>query len=95
MHIDLLTVSGHKIHGPKGVGFLYINEKVRISPIVFGGGQQKGMRSGTENVPGIAGLGRAVEKIYENLEEERADMYVMKEHIILGLLKIQEIRING
>ena len=95
MHIDLLTVSGHKIHGPKGVGFLYINEKVRISPIVFGGGQQKGMRSGTENVPGIAGLGRAVEKIYENLEEERAAMYGLKEHFIRGVLQIPDIRING
>lgn len=49
--IDLMSVSGHKIHGPKGVGFLYVDEKVRIKPIIFGGGQQKGMRSGTENVP--------------------------------------------
>lgn len=56
MGIDLLSMSGHKIHGPKGVGFLYIKEGTKISPIMFGGGQQKGMRSGTENVPGIAGL---------------------------------------
>ena len=58
--IDLLSVSGHKIHGPKGVGFLYIDEKAKVRPILFGGGQQKGMRSGTENVPGCAGLGAAV-----------------------------------
>ena len=58
--IDLLSASGHKIHGPKGTGFLYIDEKVKIKPILFGGGQQNGMRSGTENVPGIAGLGAGV-----------------------------------
>jgi len=95
MHIDLLSVSGHKIHGPKGVGFLYINEKIKILPINFGGGQQKGMRSGTENVPGIAGLGKAVEKIYENMEEERAAMYALKERFIRGVLDIPDIKING
>ncbi len=95
MNIDLLAVSGHKIHGPKGVGFLYINEKIRIVPIVYGGGQQKGMRSGTENVPGIAGLGKAVEKIYENLETERAAMYELKERFVQGVLQIPEVKING
>ena len=55
--IDLLSASGYKIHGPKGTGFLYIDERVKIKPIIYGGGQQKGMRSGTENVPGCAGLG--------------------------------------
>ena len=55
--IDLLSVSGHKLHGPKGVGFLYINEKAKVKPLIYGGGQQRGMRSGTENVPGVAGLG--------------------------------------
>ena len=60
--IDLLSVSAHKIHGPKGVGFLYIDEKVKIRPLLYGGGQQKDMRSGTENVPGIAGMGRAARK---------------------------------
>lgn len=62
--IDLLSVSAHKIHGPKGVGFLYIDEKVKIRPLLYGGGQQKDMRSGTENVPGIAGMGRAAREIY-------------------------------
>lgn len=56
--IDLLSVSAHKIHGPKGIGFLYIDEKVKIRPIVFGGGQQKGMRSGTENVPAVPDWGQ-------------------------------------
>mgnify|MGYP002230864397 CR=1 FL=1 len=69
MGIDLLAVSGHKIHGPKGVGFLYINEKVKIIPQILGGGQQSGMRSGTDNVPGIAGLGVAAGQIYRNLDE--------------------------
>ena len=64
--IDLLSVSGHKIHGPKGVGFLYIDEKVKIRPLIYGGGQQKDMRSGTENVPGIAGLGVAAKEMYKN-----------------------------
>ncbi len=95
MNIDLLAVSGHKIHGPKGVGFLYINEKIRIVPIVYGGGQQKGMRSGTENVSGIAGLGKAVEQIYENLEAERAAMYELKERFVQGVLQIPEVKING
>ena len=53
MKIDLLSVSSHKIHGPKGVGFLYIGDKVKIQPLILGGGQQKGMRSGTDNVPGL------------------------------------------
>ena len=61
MHIDLLSVSGHKIHGPKGVGLLYVGDKVKIQPIVFGGGQQQNLRSGTENVPGIAGLAKAAD----------------------------------
>ena len=63
MNIDLLSVSGHKIHGPKGTGFLYQGEHARILPIIYGGEQQKGMRSGTENVPGIAGLSEAVKEI--------------------------------
>ena len=53
MGIDMLSVSGHKIHGPKGIGFIYINEKAKVKPIIFGGEQQKNMRSGTENVPGL------------------------------------------
>ena len=95
MGIDLLSVSGHKIHGPKGVGFLYINEKAKIQPQILGGGQQGGMRSGTENVPGIAGLGAAAVEIYKNLEENVENMYRLKEHIAQGLEKIGDIRING
>ena len=95
MGIDLLSVSGHKIHGPKGVGFLYINEKAKIQPQILGVGQQGGMRSGTDNVPGIAGLGAAAVEIYKNLEENVENMYRLKEHIAQGLEKIGDIRING
>ena len=95
MGIDLLSVSSHKIHGPKGVGFLYINEKAKIQPQILGGGQQSGMRSGTDNVPGIAGLGVAAEEIYRNLDANVEKMYCLKEHIAKGLTEIPDIRING
>ena len=95
MNIDLLSVSGHKIHGPKGIGFLYVNEKVKIQPIIFGGGQQKGMRSGTENVPAIAGLAKAIELIYEILDEEVEKLYQLKGYFISQVSKIEGIKING
>lgn len=95
MGIDLLSVSSHKIHGPKGVGFLYINEKAKLQPQIIGGGQQSGMRSGTDNVPGIAGLGVAAEEIYRDLDANMEKMYSLKEHIAKGLEKIPDIRING
>lgn len=95
MNIDLLSVSGHKIHGPKGVGFLYINEKIKIKPIIFGGGQQKGMRSGTENVPGVAGLAKAVEMIYADVDKNVEQLYRLKEHFIAGVTRIPDIKING
>ena len=93
--IDLLSVSGHKIHGPKGTGFLYIGEKVKIRPILFGGGQQRDIRSGTENVPGIAGIGLAAKMIYENLDEKVAAMRAMKEHFIEGVKQIPDTTIHG
>ena len=95
MHIDLLSVSGHKIHGPKGVGLLYVGDKVKIQPIVFGGGQQQNLRSGTENVPGIAGIGLAAKMIYENLDEKVAAMRAMKEHFIEGVKQIPDTTIHG
>ena len=78
MGIDLLSVSGHKIHGPKGTGFLYVADKVKMHPYIHGGGQQRGMRSGTENVPGIAGFGLAAEKMVGDLEENRKKLYAEK-----------------
>ncbi len=95
MGIDLLAVSGHKIHGPKGAGFLYINEKAKIQPLLLGGGQQKGMRSGTDNVPGIAGLGVAAKKIYENLEADTARMRELKTYLAAELGKMEQVEING
>ncbi len=93
--IDMVSVSGHKIHGPKGTGFLYIDEKVKIKPIIYGGGQQNGYRSGTENVPGVAGLGKATELIYRNLVEDTHRLYCLKKKLVSGLLKIDHVKING
>ncbi len=95
MYIDLLSVSGHKIHGPKGIGFLYAGERVKLHPTVFGGGQQNGLRSGTENVPGIAGLGLACQKIYETLDEDTGRMYSLREKLIGGVSDIGNVQVNG
>ncbi len=95
MGCDLLSVSGHKIHGPKGSGFLYIKDKTKIKPIIYGGGQQKGMRSGTENVPAIAGLGVAAEEIYTDLDTKIAAMYELKTHFIDEVTKIDGVTVNG
>lgn len=93
--IDMLSVSGHKINGPKGVGFLYINEKVKIKPLILGGGQQKGMRSGTDNVPGVAGLKKAAELAYENIEEKQKYLYELRNRMIAGLKQMDSVTING
>ncbi len=95
MKIDLLSVSGHKIHGPKGIGFLYVDEKVKIKPIVFGGGQQGGLRSGTEAVPAIAGMVKAVEMVYADLENEVERLYQLKEVFVEGVQKIEGVTVNG
>ena len=91
MGIDLLSVSGHKIHGPKGIGFLYVNEKAKLRPLILGGGQQRGMRSGTDNVPGAAGLGVAAALAYQDLEETRARLFARKEQMIQGLRKLPDV----
>ena len=93
--IDLLSVSGHKIHGPKGVGLLYVNKRVKIRPILFGGGQQNGMRSGTENVPGDAGMAVAAKCCYENLDEKIDRLYALKDHFVEGVKKLPDTRVNG
>ena len=95
MHIDLLSVSGHKIHGPKGIGFLYVDEKVKIKPILFGGGQQNGLRSGTENVPAIAGLAKAIEIVYSKLDREVEKLYQIKEAFVEGVKQIPDVFVNG
>ncbi|MDO5424708.1 MAG: cysteine desulfurase family protein [Eubacteriales bacterium] len=93
--IDLLSVSGHKIHGPKGSGFLYVGDKVKIHPLILGGGQQKGMRSGTDNVPGIAGLGVAAEEAYRDFEKKQAWLFHLKEFFMDGVSKLPGVTLNS
>ncbi|MBR1440462.1 MAG: cysteine desulfurase [Lachnospiraceae bacterium] len=95
MGIDMLSASGHKIHGPKGIGFLYVKNGIRLQPILFGGGQQGGLRSGTEAVPSIAGLGLASAKINEGLEQERETLYSLRDGFVKDLLTIPDVIING
>lgn len=95
MKIDMLSASGHKIHGPKGIGFLYVNEKVKIFPYIYGGGQQKGMRSGTDNVPGAAGMGVAAEKIYKNLDADMDAMRRLRTYFVKELEKIERVVVHG
>ena len=93
--IDLLSFSGHKIHGPKVVGFLYVDERVKIRPILFGGGQQMGMRSGTENVPGCAGLGAAAKEIYRDHEAKVDHLYALKDRFVSGLHELEGVTVHG
>ena len=95
MGIDMLSASGHKIHGPKGVGFLYVNDRVRLRPLIYGGGQQSGMRSGTDNVPGIAGMGLAARMMYDHLEENRDHMYALRKKLADGLSGLDQVVIHG
>jgi len=92
---DLMSVSGHKIHGPKGSGFLYIKKGTLIRPIIYGGGQQKNMRSGTENVPAIAGLGIAVEKTFNNFEDKINHIKSVRDRLVNGLTAIDEVYTNS
>ena len=94
--IHFLTGAAHKFHGPKGNGFLYINAKITIKPFISGGGQERNMRAGTENVYGIAGLSKALDISYRNLEEHRAHIEMLKQHMIKGLKDaIPDIEFNG
>lgn len=94
-NIDILTVSGHKIHAPKGSGFIYIKKNTKINPIISGGGQQDGIRSGTENVPGIAGIGQAAKDCYDNLEQNVQRMTELKDYLIDRLSEIEGVTINS
>ena len=92
---DLLTGSSHKIHGPKGSGFLYIAENARILPLIAGGGQEKGLRSGTENMPGIAGFGAAAKEALAGLSENAAAVAALRDALREGLLQLEGVRVNG
>jgi cysteine desulfurase len=95
--VDLLTVSGHKIHGPKGSGFIFINEAIYniMVPLILGGGHERGMRSGTENVPAIAALGAAAKSAYDNLDENQKHLYAMRHRLIEGVSAIDGVSVNG
>ena len=95
--IDLLSVSAHKLHGPKGSGFLYIDERVNIKPIIYGGGQQRGLRSGTLNIPGIAGLGEAAKEAYEDFDKEVGYIYSLRDYLIDEITKLNDegIKLNS
>ena len=93
--VDMLSVSGHKIHGPKGVGFLFIKDKVKVKPLIYGGGHQKGMRSGTENVPGVAALAEAAVEIYEDFDKKIDHLYALKARFVEGLQGIDGVSVNG
>lgn len=95
MNIDLLSLAGHKFGGPKGVGALYINKKIKLPSYLYGGGQERGLRSGTENVAGIVGLGAALEQATAHMQENSVKVSAMRDRLIDGLLKIPRSRLTG
>ncbi len=96
MHIDLLSLSGHKFHGPKGVGALYVRKGVRIPALILGGAQERRKRAGTENVPGIVGMGKAIELATSELEDNAAKMKVLRDRLIFGIpARIPDVKLNG
>ncbi len=95
MNIDMLSLSGHKIHAPKGVGALYIRTGIVLPNLIAGGAQERGKRAGTENVPGIAGLAEAVKTACADISEKTARVSAMRDRLIEGILKIPQTRLNG
>lgn len=96
MNIDLLSMSAHKLYGPKGVGALYIKQGTKIDPLISGGAQEKNKRAGTENTPGIVGLGKAIEIAYEHIDENTSYLISLRERLIKGIQeKIQYVKLNG
>ena len=92
---DLLSFCAHKVGGPKGVGALYVRRGTRLFTTAFGGGQERGLRSGTENVPAIAGMGKAAEEMYQNLDTDLDRMYALKQRLADGISTMENVRING
>jgi len=93
--IDMLSLSAHKFYGPKGVGALYIRKKTRLEQLVFGGGQERKLRPGTENLPGIVGLGRAIELACADIEGKKQKLIKLRDKLIDGLLEIDDVLLNG
>ncbi len=94
-NIDMLSLSGHKIHAQKGVGVLYVNKKYRLSPLIDGGAQERGRRAGTENIPGIVGLGVAITDACANVDAKNAKLKPMQDRIINEIMKIERTHLNG
>lgn len=94
-HIDMVSASAHKFHGPKGVGFLYIDRRAKVRPLILGGGQQAGMRSGTDNVPGVAGMGVAAKEAYDRLDDNVAHLYMLKDYMRKALSTLDGVIIHG
>lgn len=95
MGVDMISVSGHKLHGPKGSGFLYVKKGTLLRPIIYGGGQQKNMRSGTENVPAIAGLGTAVELSMKDMDKKMEYVTSLRDKLIKELTELPEVYSNS
>ena len=95
LNIDLLSISAHKIYGPKGIGALYIRKGVKIQPIIHGGGHENGLRSGTHNTPGIVGLGKACELARTRMEKDVEHLKHLRDKLIKGVLKMEESYLNG
>lgn len=95
LHIDLLSASSHKLHGPKGVGLLFIDERAHIAPIILGGGHQNGMRSGTENVPGVAGFSYAASEVYKDIDKNYERIEALRADFISKISDITDITVNG
>ncbi len=95
LHVDLLTLNGGKIYGPKGIGMLFVRRGVKVEPMIYGGGQERRLRSGTENVPGIVGFAKALELVQAGREKESLRLIKLRDRMIEGLLKIDKTRLNG
>ncbi len=95
LHVDLMTINGSKIYGPKGIGALYVRRGVKIEPIIYGGQQERHVRAGTENVPGIVGLGKALELVQKNKDKESARLKKLAEYFINKLKLIPDCKLNG
>jgi len=96
LNIDMLSMAAHKFYGPKGIGALYIRQGVKIDPLISGGGQERNRRAGTENVPGIVGMGKAIELAYKDIEEKNQKLIYLRERLIKGILdNIDHVRLNG
>ncbi|MCX6775577.1 MAG: cysteine desulfurase NifS [Candidatus Micrarchaeota archaeon] len=95
LNVDLFSISAHKFYGPKGIGALYIREGTKIEPLLHGGGHERGMRSGTENVPGIVGFGAASELGLKRMEKDSEKMIMLRDRLIKETLKIEDSWLNG